>query len=87
MPDNVCLTYNRAVGLLHSGSPSEALTQLVKISAPDEDNLIRFYAMLLYHHIVVSLRSQTPTLDPITRQFQKTLCVPGTTNFIQDSSC
>ena len=43
--------------------------------------------MLLYHHIVVSLRSLTPTLDPITKQFQKTLYVPGTTNFIQDSSC
>ena len=38
--------------------------------------------MLLYHHIVVSLRSQTPTLDPITKQFQKTFYVTRTTNFI-----
>ncbi|KAL7722692.1 Tetratricopeptide repeat protein [Entamoeba marina] len=81
--DRVYLIYNKAVGLLHNGKPTEALKYLSDLSTIEEENPVRFQSMLLYHHIVISLRALQPDLEPITTEFLNTIYVPGTINYIQ----
>ncbi|ELP92859.1 hypothetical protein EIN_508100 [Entamoeba invadens IP1] len=82
MTDQTYLSYNKAVAFLLSNKPSEALGFLSDHSS-DEESPVRFFSLLLYYHIVTSLRSLTPDLTPITDEFMNPIYVPGTLFYIQ----
>ncbi|EKE41411.1 tetratricopeptide repeat-containing protein [Entamoeba nuttalli P19] len=77
------LLYNKAVGLLRVGKPTDALSFLSESSNREEESQIKLLSLILYYCIVSSMGSITFNLERITDEFINPIYVPGTINYIE----